>query len=326
MIPLTDIHIRPGADFELEPSIDIKQLYAYLAIAIFIILIACVNYVNLATSRALDRAKEVGLKKVVGAQKWGLIVQFLTEAYITTFLSLIIAIGLFEIFKPLFSSIVGRTIDISLISNSTQIGILVVGWLILALFAGFYPSLVLTSFKPIQILKGNFKHSKSGNYVRKSLVVFQFVISSALIVGTLVVYSQINYMKTRKLGFAKDQLIIISMDKVPAENNLLTLKKELLQYNNIENVSFSNAYPGRTSNGMLVNSDGMAEDEQLLVWNWHVDRDYLETMEIELLTGKDFNDIDIVSEEYEFIINETAMEDMNWDLENCIGKRNQKWI
>lgn len=321
LIPLTEIHLLSEADFELEPAVNIKQLYAYLAIAIFIILIACVNYINLSTSRSLERAKEVGLKKVVGAQKWNLISQFLFEAYMITFFSMILAVGLFEVFKPLFTSIIGKTISLSVISNPTQIGILFLAWIILALVSGFYPSLVLTSFKPAQILKGNFKHSKYGTYTRKSLVVFQFVISSALIVGTLVVHNQIIFMKNKNLGFAKDQLMIISMDKVPKQNNLEGFKKELRQHNNIQNVSFSSAYPGRTSNGMLVNADGMSEDEQLLVWNWRVDKDYLNTMEIELLVGKDFNENIVDSENLEFIINESAMRDLNWDLDNCIGRR-----
>lgn len=320
LMPLTDIHLRSEADFELEPITDIKQLYAYLAIAFFIMLIACVNYINLSTSRALERAKEVGLKKVVGAQKWNLMGQFLFEAYLITFLSMILALGLFEVFKPLFTSIIGKNISLSVISNPTEIGILFITWMVLAFLAGFYPSLVLTSFKPAQILKGNFKHSKYGNYTRKSLVVFQFVISSALIVGTLVVYNQINFMKTKKLGFAKDQLMLISMDRVPEDNKLEGYKKELIQHNNIQNVSFSSAFPGRTSNGMLINADGMAEDEQLLVWNWHVDKDYLKTMGIELLAGKDFNEPIYDINDLEFIINEAAMKDLNWDLDNSIGR------
>ncbi len=320
LMPLTDIHLRSEADFELEPITDIKQLYAYLAIAFFIMLIACVNYINLSTSRALERAKEVGLKKVVGAQKWNLMGQFLFEAYLITFLSMILAVGLFEVFKPLFTSIIGKNISLSVISNPIEIGILFIAWMILAFLAGFYPSLVLTSFKPAQILKGNFKHSKYGNYTRKSLVIFQFVISSALIVGTLVVYNQINFMKTKKLGFAKDQLMLISMDRVPEDNKLEGYKKELIQHNNIQNVSFSSAYPGRTSNGMLINADGMAEDEQLLVWNWHVDKDYLKTMGIELLAGKDFNEAIYDINDLEFIINEAAMKDFNWDLDNSIGR------
>lgn len=321
LMPLTDINLRSEGDFELEPGMDIKQLYAYLAIAIFIMLIACVNYINLSTSRALERAKEVGLKKVVGAQKWNLIGQFLFEAYLITFLSMILAVGLFEVFKPLFASIIGKNISLSVISNPTEIGILFAGWIILALLAGFYPSHVLTSFKPAQILKGNFKHSKYGNYTRKSLVVFQFVISSALIVGTLVVHNQINFMKTKKLGFAKDQLMIISMDRVPEDNKLEGYKKELIQHSNIQNVSFSSAYPGRTSNGMLINADGMAEDEQMLVWNWYVDKDYLKTMDIDLLAGKDFNEPLYNKDDLEFIINEAAMRDLNWNLDDCIGKK-----
>lgn len=321
MMPLTDIHLRSNADFEIEPPIDIKQLYSYLAIAFFIILIACVNYINLSTSRALERAKEVGLKKVVGAQRWNLIGQFMFEAYLITLFSMILAVGLFEVFKPLFASIVGKNINVSIISNPTEIGILFLCWTVLAFISGFYPSLVLTSFKPAQILKGNFKHSKYGNFTRKSLVVFQFVISSALIVGTLVVYNQITFMKNKNLGFAKDQLLIISMDKVPEESKLEEFKKELLQHNNIPKVSFSNAYPGRTSNGNIIRGDGMAEDVNLFVWNWSVDRDYLQTMDFQLLTGKDFNENNVESKEYELIINETAMKDLNWNLDNCLGKK-----
>lgn len=320
LIPIQDIHLHSKADFELEPSSDISQLYAYLAIAIFIILIACVNYINLATSGALERAKEVGLKKVVGAQKGNLIWQFLLEAYLITLFSLVIAIGIFEFSGPFFASLVGKNIDISLISDPLTIALLFVGWLVLAILAGFYPSMVLTSFKPVQILKGNFRHSKYGGLVRKSLVVFQFVISSALIVGTLVVYNQINYMKNKKLGFAKDQLLILSMDKMPQKFNVQTFKKELLQHNNIQHISFSNAYPGKTRNGMLINADGMSEDEQLLVWNWHVDEDYLIAMDLELIAGRDFVKRDDEVEDQEFIINEAAMLDIGWDLENSIGR------
>ena len=321
LIPLEDIHLYSKADFELEPSSNINQLYAYLAIAAFIMLIACVNYINLATSRALERAKEVGLKKVVGAHKLNLIWQFLIEAYLITFLSFILAVGLFELSKTLFTSIVGRNIELSLIADSTSVGILIVAWLVLALVAGFYPSLVLTSFQPVQILKGNFRHSKYGSLVRKSLVVFQFVISSALIVGTLIVYNQINYMRNKKLGFAKDQLLILAMERVPDNNTLITFKKELLQHNNIQQVSFSSAYPGKTRNGMLISAEGMAEDEQLLVWNWHVDPDYLKAMDMELIAGKDFNKLEVEGDELEYIINETALHDIGWDLDNCIGRK-----
>lgn len=320
LLPLRDIHLHSKADFELEPSIDIAQMYAYLAIAAFIILIACVNYINLATSRALDRAKEVGLKKVIGAQRWTLIWQHMVEAYLLTFWSFVIAIGIFELTKPLFLSLVEKSFDLSLLTNPQVVGILIGSWVVLALVAGFYPALVLTSFKPVQILKGDFKNSRSGNTIRKSLVVFQFVISSALIVGTLVVYNQINYMKNKKLGFAKDQLLILTMDKMPEQSELNTFKKELLQHSNIQDASYSNAYPGKTRNGMLLNADSMAEDEQLLVWNWHVDHDYLNTMGMELLTGRDFSEIETDSEEMEFIVNETAMLDIGWDLDNSIGR------
>ena len=320
LIPLLDIHLHSKADFELEPSSDISHLYVYLAIAIFIILIACVNYINLATSGAMERAKEVGLKKVAGAQKGNLIWQFLIEAYLTTFISLVIAIGIFEFSRPFFASIVGKSVDISLISNPSMVPLLIGGWLVLTILAGFYPSMVLTSFKPAQILKGNFRHSKYGGIVRKALVVFQFAISSALIVGTLVVYNQINYMKNKKLGFAKDQILMLSIDKIPDNFNLATFKKELLQHNNIQHVSTSNAYPGKTRNGMLINADGMTEDEQLLVWNWHVDEDYLNAMDLELIVGRDFMKREQDLDDQEFIINKTAMLDIGWDQETCIGR------
>jgi putative ABC transport system permease protein len=237
-----------------------------------------------------------------------------------TFLSFLVAIAIFELTRPFFATIVGRNIDISLISNPSMIAYLLGAWLALTIVAGFYPTIVLTSFKPTQILKGNFRHSKYGGLVRKSLVVFQFVISSALIVGTLVVYNQINYMKNKKLGFAKNQILVLSMDKIPEDFNLDTFKKELIQHSNIQHVSSSNAYPGKTRNGMLINADGMDEDEQLLVWNWHVDQDYLNTMVLELIAGKDFTKRDQDLEDQEFIINETALLDIGWDLDNCVGR------
>ena len=321
IMPLTDIHLKSNADFELEPVVDISRLYAYLAIAIFVIIIACINYINMATSQALERAKEVGLRKVVGARKWSLIWQFMTEAWIITFISLLLAIAIFESSIPVFNSILDKSINISMLTEPHLLGYLLLLSLILGLLAGVYPSLALTSFKPVHVLKGSFKHSASGNFIRKSLVVFQFVISSVLIVGTLVVYNQVNYMKNKNLGFDKDQIIILKMDKVPDDSDLNTLKAELLSHSNIQKVSFSNAYPGQTSNGMLVKGDGMNEGEEIMVWNWQVDNDYLETMGIELLEGRDFSNNEIKKKEYDFIINESAMHDMNWNLNSSVGNR-----
>lgn len=320
-IPIRDIHLHGTAEFEPSPTGDLNQIYGMIIIAIFILIIACVNYINMATSRSLERAREVGLRKMMGGVRKQLITQFLFESFVTTFFSILLAIVILTLVEPYFIQITGK--NISVFKFFTWINTLKVGivWIIISLLAGLYPSFVLTSFLPSNVLKGSFKKSRSGAVARKSLVVFQFVLSTCLIIGTFIIYKQVRFLSEKKLGFDKEHVMAINMTVVPDQNVLSSVKKNLLQHNNIQYVSFCSAYPSRNSGGQIINADGMAEDEQMLMWEWRSEEDILDAFGVNLISGRSFGRDRENAEEKEYIINETAMNMLGWDKESALGKR-----
>jgi putative ABC transport system permease protein len=321
LIPVKDIHLHGTAEFEPSPTGDPNQIYGMIIIAVFILVIACVNYINMATSRSLERAREVGLRKMMGGDRKQLITQFLFESFVTTFSSILFAIVILTLIEPYFVQIAGK--NISVFGFFTWINILKVGavWILISLLAGLYPSFVLTSFLPSNVLKGSFRKSRSGAVARKSLVVFQFVLSTCLIIGTFIIYKQVKFLSEKKLGFDKDHVMAINMTVVPEKNVLSSMKKNLLQHNNIQHVSFCSAYPSRNYGGQIINADGMAEDEQMLMWEWRSEEDILDAFGVNLISGRPFSHDRENVEGKEYIINETAMNLLGWDVENAIGKR-----
>lgn len=320
-IPVRDIHLNGIAEFEPSVSGDINQIYGMIIIAVFILIIACVNYINMATSRSLERAKEVGLRKMMGGIRKQLIGQFLFESFITTFCSILLAFVILSLVEPYFIQISGK--NISVFDFFTWKNILKVGiaWIFISFVAGLYPAFVLTSFLPSNVLKGSFKKSRSGSVARKSLVVFQFVLSTCLIIGTFIIYKQVKFLSNKKLGFDKEHVMAINMTVVPDKSVLSSVKKNLLQHNNIKNVSFCSAYPSRNSGGQIVNAEGMAEEEQMLMWEWRSEEDILDALGVNLISGRKFSPGKEDAEEKEYIINETAMNLLGWDRESAVGKR-----
>ena len=320
-IPIKDIHLNSTTEFEPSPAGDKNQIIGMIIIAVFILVIACVNYINLATSRSLERAREVGLRKMMGGQRKQLIIQFLIESFVTTLISLLFAVVILSLAEPYFIQISGKKIsifDFFTITNILKVGL---AWLLISLLSGSYPSFVLTSYLPSNVLKGSFKKSKGGVLARKSLVVFQFVLSTCLIIGTFIIYKQVKYISEKKLGFDKEHVLAINMTVVPEQNVLSSIKKNLLQHSNIQQVSFCSAYPSRNSGGQIINAEGMAEEEKMLMWEWRSEEDILDAYGVKLISGRSFSRNRENSEEREYIINETAMKLIGWNSENAIGKR-----
>lgn len=319
-IPVRDIHLNGTIDFEPSPAGDMDQIFGLIIIAVFILVIACVNYINLATSRSLERAKEVGLRKMMGSARRQLIMQFLLESIFTTLFSILIALVILVLIEPVYIQITGKNISILEFFTLGNVlkGILI--WIAISVLAGFYPAWILTSFIPSNVLKGSFRKSRSGVTARRSLVVFQFILSTCLIIGTFIIYKQVKYLSDKKLGFDKDHVLAINMTVVPEQQVLSSVKKNLLQHNNIDYVSFCSAYPSRNSGGQIVNAEGMEEEDQMLMWEWRSDPDILDAFGVRLISGRTFNPERETSDEKEYIINETAMRLIGWNEENALGK------
>lgn len=297
---LNDVYFEREAEVVSNKRGNINIIYAFSAIAGFILLIACFNFINLSTAKALRRAKEVGIRKVTGATKNQLITQFLGESFFMVVVSAVLALILVEISLPEFNMIVSNNLRLSY--NSTVILYLVAGILIITLIAGLYPAFYLTRFRPVQVLKGDVTKGRKGGFFRKTLLVIQFMISIALIASTIIVHRQLSYINNYDIGFNKDHIVMFRMNK-DQQKNLQTFRNELLSKSSITRVSYANQPQGnvRWTNSLTI--DG----EDIPYKFAPVDPYHIDLMGLNLIQGRNFqpgNQSDINNT---FILNETAV-------------------
>jgi len=314
--PLKDIYFFKEAQFENGIKHGNKPVVnAFIIIAIFILLIAGINFINLTTARAAIRSKEVGIKKVVGSTRQSLISQFLTESVMISFFAMLIALTLLQILLPEFNNI--ALTDLSFTSIFTPQGILIMcGFSILIGFiSGLYPSFYLSYFNPIYVLKGESKSGKAAGIFRKILISFQFIIAAILIAGTVVVNQQIYFLKNKNLGFKKENIVNFNLIYGTSKEKLKDFKQKLLQNPNISFVSFSHGIPGNTRN---TNTFEWREGVSIQSRVTSVDKDFFELYNIELLKG-DLINWELESEQRKTVlINETLAKEIGWD--DPIGK------
>lgn len=313
---LTDIHLDPSIEHEVKPASDPKFLYIFSGIAILIIVIAAINFMNLSTAQAAKRAKEVGIKKVSGSSRTMLVRQFLTESLFLSFFSLIIAIFIIELSLPFFNSILNSNLSLDYTGNWYTIPGLIVISLLVGIFAGSYPAFFLSSFKPVSVLKGSVKDSMKNGKLRSVLVILQFGISIILIVGTLIIFKQINYMINKDMGFKKDHLVVLRRASVLG-SQVNTFKEELLNIPGVVNASASTAAPAHNNNGNAYTMEGRDQESFLLETNW-VDYDYFDTYGIKLKDGRLF-DKNFATDNETCIVNYSAVQ--NFGLENPLTTR-----
>lgn len=322
--PITDVHLYSNLDSEIEPNGNIDYVYTYLAIAFFILLIACINFMNLSTARSSLRSLEVGIRKVMGADRGLLVRQFLGESFVMTLLAMVLAIVLTLLFLPFFGDFVERPLRLDLISNPEYllgfIGIII----FVGLISGSYPALFLSGFRPARVLKGALKAGKVHERFRSFLVVGQFAISVMLIVAVLVVVRQLDYMQNKDLGFEKEDILVLPSNSQINENYLI-IKDRLENHPGIQSVSVSSRVPS----GRLLDSQGVSaevNDElsqiNLRIADIHVGHNFLDTYGIDIVAGRSF-DYQLASDSTEaFVLNETAIREVGWSSpEEAIGKQ-----
>ena len=317
--PLKSIYLHSDIGGEIAPNGNIKYIYILGSIAVFILLIACINFMNLSTARSQKRAKEVGVRKVLGAKRITLIRYYLGESLLLSSIAGIGAIGMVKFFLPFFNGITHKNIGLY---NHPSILFWIVGLtLATGLFAGLYPAVYLSSFKPVSVLKGKVMTAYSATLIRKGLVVFQFAVSICLILGAIVIVRQLEYLKNQDLGFNASQQIILPLKSVEGTNNYQALKDELLKKPFIHSVTSSSAYPGmeKLMNDMLFFAEGKSNKEQVDFSMVVTDRDYFETLGINFLRGRTFSK-DEKADSNSIILNEAAIKMMGYTRENAVGK------
>jgi putative ABC transport system permease protein len=298
---------------------DIRFVWLFGAVAGFILLIACINFINLSTAKSANRAKEVGLRKVVGSQRSGLINQFLAESLIYSFISFIIALILAALLMPYFNILASKTLTIPW-QQWWFMPAVIVAAVIVGLLAGIYPAFYLSSFKPIDVLKGKLATGSKSSFLRNGLVVFQFTTSIILIISTVVIYNQMHYILNKKVGFEKDQVLMIQGTHT-LEGEVQNFKNELLKLSAVKGATISDFLPvsGTKRNGNEFHNEGKEKIEAGVGGQfWDVDADYIKTFGMKIVAGRNFNPT-MKTDSDAYIINQTMAKKLN--LKNPIGKR-----
>lgn len=315
---IKDIHLYSDLMAEAGPNGDISDIYLFGAIAIFIILIACINFMNLSTARSSKRAREVGIRKVHGAYRRQLIRQFIGESVLYSIISLLVALALVEIFMPVFNKILGRELEIGAFSHQYLIISYVFFAVIIGIIAGSYPAFYLSSFKPVKVLKGSSTDRSRKSVLRNILVLFQFSISIFLLIGTGIIYGQLKYFKNKKLGFDKEHVITIPLRNERLINKYEVLKEELKTVPGVVNVAASSSISGEDLDGSAFFPEGFPEQNPWLIYYSSVDYEYINTMGMQLLQGRNFSP-DFTTDTASVIINYTLLKKLGW--EDPIGKK-----
>lgn len=284
--PISDIHLKSQLEAEFEANGNITYIYIFMSIAVFIVALAAVNFINLATARSTERAKEVGIRKVLGSEKRQLVNQFLFESVFVSIAGMLIAIGLIYLITPAFNGFTDKNILLSEYATPVNLGLLAIFSLILGVFAGIYPAFVLSSFQPVVVLKGKMIRSKKGYWIRNGLVIFQFFISIVLICSTLIVGQQMKYLQNRNLGFDRENLLVI--ERAFSVPDIETFKTEVSKISGVNSLGASSAMPGTGFYfGASFRLPGMNESIAL---NCAVFADdFQETMNMELISGRAFS-------------------------------------
>jgi putative ABC transport system permease protein len=316
--PLTSIHLHSRLEQEISATSNIAYIYIFSAIAMFIMFIACMNYMNLATARSVKRSQEVGMRKVLGAHRAKIIRQFLSESLVTSSISCVIALLFVEVALPLFRAVSGIVLRINYIENPWLIPGLLGLTMVVGLVAGSYPAFFLSSFQPIRILKGSLRTGTRSAHFRGVLVIVQFTISIVLIIGTIITFNQLKYMKNKALGFDKEQILIISISDESTVESLAPFKEELKHHPGVIYVAASSHVPGQTTYYNPFLPEGFTRDEMFWMGQLNVDSDFIPTMGIELLAGRNFS-LELQTDQIQsVIINETAAKRYGW--EDPVGK------
>jgi putative ABC transport system permease protein len=320
LIPLTDIHLHSFRQVELGVNGNIQYVYIFSAVALFILLIACINFMNLSTARSAGRAKEVGIRKVLGTEKKSLIGQFLTESTLMAFIALLLAFAFTWLSLSWFNTIAGKEMQIATLFKPQYLLFLFLLPVVVGALAGSYPAFFLSSFQPISVLKGKINAGFKKSYLRSSLVVFQFCASIILIIGTIIIYKQLNYIQTTKLGFNKDQVLVVNNPGVPGENRE-AFKNEIAKLSGVKSASFAGYLPVSNSsrNDNTYSTEAVMDEKNgfnMQVWN--IDYNYIATLGMEIINGRNFSP-QFGSDSSAMIINESTAKVLGFD--NPIGKK-----
>jgi putative ABC transport system permease protein len=319
LFPMTDIHLKSRMDYEIQPNSSLTTIYVFASIAIFVLLIACINFINLSTARAANRAKEVGMRKTLGGQRMQLITQFLFESILLSLLSVLIAVVMVVLVLPAFNVFAEKNIETIVLLQPSYLSLLILLPLSVGVISGIYPAFVLSSFAPITALKSN-PNRESGAVFRKTLVVIQFTLSIILLVGTGVAMDQLKMMRKSDTGFTRENVVMIPVIRSPVAQNYKSLKNEFLRNKNTVSVSALEEVMGAKHQVGNYQFEGLTESRPFPRLCVH--HDFTKTFGIPIVAGRDFSEDVNTDDTLALVVNETLVKQMGWaSNEEAIGKK-----
>lgn len=312
--PVTDIHLHSNLANEWQSNSNIVYVNVLIVVAAFILFLACINYINLATARGSERAREVGVRKVMGAVRNQLVGQFLGESFVTTMIALIVSVAMAEGAMRLYlDDLVGKQLSVFEIFSTTHLVWAMGGLMLLTLISGMYPAFFLSHFRPVSMLKGGSTKSGAGLTLRRSLVAFQFVISSLLIVGMIIIQRQAEFMREKKLGFDNEQVVNIRLFDRHAGRNFRTLKDQLLRESVVKEVAVTSTFPMKEGfHAWPVTPEGHAAEDRMTMKSMSGDEDVLNALNLQLISGRNFTRDNPADSAQAFILNEAAVKSLGW--------------
>ncbi len=320
--PLTNIYLNP-INPPIGKSSDIRYIYLFSGIALIIMLVACFNYMNLSTARSTSRIREIGIRKVVGANRRLLIMQFFGESILFAFIALLLSILLVKSSLPYFSKLIDRELTFAPLNESWILHALICVTCLVGLISGSYPALYLSSLNPLNILKPGFKTGPKNFFaVRHSLVIIQFIVSAGLIICTLTIYNQLRFIKKANLGFSRDHIIVVPVAEMESERDYEPIKNALSQHSQILGISLTSSLPSLITGGGSARWEGKT-DENIRFVRGFVDYNFLDFYDIELLEGRNFSKSMTTDVKQAYILNETAVKAIGWTAP--IGKKFNQW-
>lgn len=318
LTPLTNIHLHSNMTGELGINGNSEKIYFFSIIALFVLFIGCANFVNMITARFSIRAKEVGVRKVLGSKRGNLITQFIGESLLMVSLSVLMSIYLVSIFIPIFNANLNKQIELSSVISPATVISLFVFTLVLGIISGFYPALFLSNFNPTSIFKGKISSGPKTSHIRNILVITQFSLTIILIVGTILVYNQIDYIMNKEIGFDKENIVTISNSNI-LQSSKETFKREILKDNNIKFGTYSTGLPSFVDNPATYRLSTANENDNINMQTIWADNDFLQTFGLNIPTGRDFIPNDLIGGQHTAIINEAAANKLGWE-NDAVGK------
>jgi len=310
--PLTSIYLHSNLENELERTGEMSYVWLFSGIGLFILLLACLNFMNLSTARSANRAKEVGLRKVVGAKRSQLIKQFIGESMILTLIAILLSLLIVFLTLPVFNSISGKALSISYLSNPVILSGLLVFFIIISLIGGSYPAFFLSAFRPVEVLQGKLRRGAKNSVLRITLVSVQFTVSIVLIIGTLVVNKQLNYVRNIRLGYDKDHVIALRIRNEETQKRIGALRNSLLSNPNILSVSASSSLPLGQNSFSAHHIAGQPLEEMIMLFTQIVDEYFIDTYKMEIAGGRNFSKDYPTDPKDAIIINEAAAKKLGW--------------